>query len=107
MHWPGIVGSGNADYGQVRLIPSLSRGSQAKLSTKNIEYSGHSERSAAWLRILAAQKERFFTVPRMTTASLLIAFWYYSNCQKSLLQNSPRIHLVILSGAKNLVFSVA
>jgi hypothetical protein len=40
---------------------------------KTYEYSCHSERSAASLRISAALKERFFAALRMTKKSLLIA----------------------------------
>src|SRR3989339_811180 len=50
--------------------------SDKKLRLKNYEYSCHSERSAASLRISAALKERFFAALRMTSNSLLSAYWY-------------------------------
>ena len=50
--------------------------SDKKLGLENYEYSCHSERSAAESRISAALKERFFAALRMTSNSLLSAYWY-------------------------------
>ena len=50
--------------------------SDKKFGVKNYEYSCHSERSAASLRISAALKERFCAALRMTKNSLLIALLY-------------------------------